>query len=298
MKDISWDDLHMFLRVAEAGGLSGAARALGVSAPTVGRRMLSLERDTGQTLFARSQTGYTLTPEGQALFQRVQGMQAAAVPVQALLQARTETPVVRLSAGTATATFLADRISVLSRPGDGFRLTFMTTEAVLDIAHREIDLGIRNRPAESGNLASRPLGLLRFAPYRSWSVARPEGLDWVAVDPSHARHPAAVWLHAQGHPIGVLASAVATVHALVRAGAGVGIMPCMIADCDPALVRAGPVIEDLTETQHLVMHDDDRHRPELRRVIDRLVRLYRDNADLLAGARPLRGGEEGAADKG
>ena len=287
--DAHWDDLKTALALVRHGTLSGAADALGVTYTTVSRRISRLEESLGQVLFERSQTGYSLTPAGDLLLRRVRAMQAASIPVQELLQSEAETPVIRLSAGTATATFLADKYSLLSRPGDGFRLNFVTTEAVLDIAHREIDLGIRNRPAESGNLASRPLGLLRFAPFRSWSAGQPEAMDWVAVDPRHARHPAALWLHEQGHKVGVLASSVGTVHELVRAGAGIGIMPCLIGDCDPALVRAGPVIEDLTETQHLVMHNDDRHRAPLRRVIDRIVAVYRDNADLLAGERALRG---------
>lgn len=288
MKDMDWDELQIFFHVAETGGLSGAARRLGLSAPTIGRRMLALEQKTGQTLFQRSQTGYLLTDSGTALLNRVRGMQAAAVQVQELLSAEADAPLIRLSAGTATAAFLIDNFQVLQRPGDVFRINFVTTEAVLDIAHREIDLGIRNRPAEKGNLASRPLGLLRFAPYRNRSVTRPELLKWVAMDPAHARHPAALWLHGQDHQIGVLANSVSTVHKLVEAGAGIGILPCMVGDCDPALARAGPVIDDLTETQHLVLHDDDRHRPPIRRLIDRIVKLYGDNAALLAGDRPLR----------
>ncbi|TRW97598.1 LysR family transcriptional regulator [Paracoccus sp. M683] len=289
MKNISWDDLQIFYHVAATGGLSGAARALDLSAPTIGRRMLALEQMTGQALFHRSQTGYALTRAGETLLVKVRAMHAAARPVHDLLGAEAETPLVRLSAGTATAMFLVDRFAALTRPGDDFRLNVITTEAVLDIAHREIDLGIRNRPAETGNLASRPLGTLRFAPYRSWAAPRPELLEWVAMDPAHARHPAAKWLHAQDLPIRAMANTVATLHQLVRAGAGIGVMPCMIADADPALARAGPLIEDLTETQHLVMHDDDRHRPHIRRLIDRIVQVYKDNAELLGGARPLRG---------
>ena len=144
----------------------------------------------------------------------------------------------------------------------------------------------------------RPLGLLRFAPYRSWGVTRPDTLDWVAMDPEHARHPAARWLLQQGVRFSALATSVATVQQLVRAGAGIGVMPCMIGDCDPSLARAGPVIEDLTETQYLVMHNDDRHRAPVRRLIARIVEVYRDNADLLSGKRPLRGGrdEDGTGD--
>lgn len=286
---VAWDDLRLFFHVAETGGLSAAGRRTGLSAATIGRRMLALEQQAGQPLFYRALTGYSLTPVGQALLERVRVMQAAVVPVRELLAAQAETPLIRLSAGTATTMFLADRFNLLQRPGDGFRLNFVTTEAVLDIAHREIDLGIRNRPAETGNLASRPLGTLRFAPYRSYSVSRPELLGWVAIDPAHARHPAAHWLHRQGHTISALASSAATVHTLVGAGAGIGVMPCMVGDSDPRLARAGPIIDELTEQQHLVMHDDDRHHPVMRRLIERIVAVYDDNADLLAGLRPLRG---------
>lgn len=289
MKSPGWDDLQVFFHVARSGGLSAAARELGLSPPTVGRRMLALEQQTGQALFDRGAGGYRLTRAGQAVFGKVQAMQAAALPVQQLLSADAARPMIRLSAGTATAMFLADKIAALWRPDDPFRLTFVTSEEVLNVAHREIQLGIRNRPAEAGNLASRPLGTLRFAPYCSRASTRPEALDWVAMDPDHARHPAAHWVHMQGLPIAIQASTVATLHELIRAGAGRGVIPCMIADCDPALTRAGPVIEDLTETQYLVMHDDDRHQPHLRSVIGRLVRIYRDQADLLAGDRPLRG---------
>ncbi|TJZ81079.1 LysR family transcriptional regulator [Paracoccus hibiscisoli] len=150
-------------------------------------------------------------------------------------------------------------------------------------------MGIRNQPAEAGNLAALRLGILRFAAYRSWSVGNPDLLGWVAIDPAHAKHAAVRWLHVQGHDISVLANSIATVHELVRAGAGIGVMPCMIGDCDPSLARIGPIIDELTEQQYLVMHDDDRHRPPIRRLIERLTKIYHDNAPLLAGERPMRG---------
>ncbi len=286
---LSWDDLEVFFHVAESGGLSAAGRQVGLSPPTVGRRILSLEQRTGQTLFNRAQTGYSLTPEGKSLHERVKLMHAAAVPVQEVLNAATSTPLIRLSAGTATAKFLADKYNLLRRPSDDFRLNFVATEAKMDIAHREIDLGIRNRQPEAGNIASRKLGTLRFAPYRSWSVANPEQQGWVALDPVHARHPAGTWLHRQDHVITAVANSVSTLHELVRAGAGIGVIPCMIADCDPSLCRAGPLIEELTEQQYLVMHDDDRHRAPIRRLIERITTIYHDNRDLLSGQQPLRG---------
>ena len=61
MNGAGWDDLQLFLNVATEGGLSGAALRTGLSAPTIGRRMLTLERTTGRTLFVRSQQGYRLS---------------------------------------------------------------------------------------------------------------------------------------------------------------------------------------------------------------------------------------------
>lgn len=288
MNEVAWDDLKLFLHVAETGSLSGAARQTGLSAATVGRRVLALEQQTGLALFERSQTGYELTVLGVDLMRRVKAMRAAALPVQEMLSGEAAPPLIRISAGTGTAAFLADRFAALSRQGDGFRLNFVTTEAVLDIAHRQVDLGIRNREATSGNLATRRLARLKFAPYRSFSAPEPTG--WVALDPVHARHAAAHWVHREGYQIAALASSVSTVHELIRAGAGIGIVPCMIGDCDPALTRAGAVIDELTEDQYLIMHNDDRHRPVLRRLIARIVQVYRDNRALLAGERALRGG--------
>ncbi|CCE99729.1 hypothetical protein predicted by Glimmer/Critica (plasmid) [Sinorhizobium fredii HH103] len=54
MKVENWEDLRLFLHVAEQGGLAGAAEKTGISAPTIGRRMLALERATGRALFVRA----------------------------------------------------------------------------------------------------------------------------------------------------------------------------------------------------------------------------------------------------
>lgn len=71
MKDVNWDDLKLFHIVASQGGLAGAASLTGISAPTIGRRMLLLERSMGRTLFIRSPQGYRLAPDGVTLLERV-----------------------------------------------------------------------------------------------------------------------------------------------------------------------------------------------------------------------------------
>ncbi|MBY6152268.1 LysR family transcriptional regulator [Vannielia litorea] len=283
----NWDDLRLFFHIAESGGLSAAARETGSSPATLGRRMLALEEALGLQLFVRSRNGYELTPEGQGLLVRVKPMAAAARSLDQWLDAAGNRPAVRISAGTATAAFMADHFTDLWRPEDPFRITFCTTEARLDIAHREVEIGIRNSPPTSGNLASKPLQTLRFAPFRARHMAEPEAAGWVAVDEAHAMHPAARWVLRQPVQVTAWASSVATMHDLVRGCAGIGVMPCFVGDADPRLTRAGPLIDELTERQHLVSHNDDRHRPEIREVYRRISTLFARHAPLLAGERPI-----------
>jgi DNA-binding transcriptional LysR family regulator len=77
------------------------------------------------------------------------------------------------------------------------------------------------------------------------------------------------------------------VNDLIRAGVANGILPCLAGDRDPDLERAGEEIAELRESQWLVMHNDDRHRPDVRTVIDRMVALVTAHAALFAGERPM-----------
>ena len=63
-RTFDWDNLRLFLAVARAGGLGPATRMTGKSAPTLGRRMIELERSLGRELFRRMPRGYELTDEG------------------------------------------------------------------------------------------------------------------------------------------------------------------------------------------------------------------------------------------
>ena len=64
---LNWDELRTFVEVARAGSLSGAARRLGLTQPTVGRHIDALEAALGSTLFTRSPRGLTPTPAALAL---------------------------------------------------------------------------------------------------------------------------------------------------------------------------------------------------------------------------------------
>jgi LysR family transcriptional regulator of abg operon len=59
--------LRMFHEVCRAGSISGAARMLNLSQPSVSAAMAMLEQRLGGPLFERTRTGIVLTPAGEAL---------------------------------------------------------------------------------------------------------------------------------------------------------------------------------------------------------------------------------------
>jgi len=284
MNDMTWDDLRLFYHVAQSGSLAGAAERTGLSSPTIGRRMLDLERATGRTLFVRKQTGYELAPDGQVLLERVMAMRLAAKAIEDWREDVMRLPMVAISAGTWMSRFIADNLGRLWSPADPFRLCFKTAETHVDIGHREADIGLRNQRPASGNLAVRRTNHVAFAPYCALSFDQDRDCNWVALGSDVATTPSARWTLSQPNLwITTWANTPGMLYSLVRGGAGRGVLPCFIGDADPDLVRAGPVIEALSHTMWIVMHDDERNRPEVRTVIDRLVRLNADHSALFNG---------------
>lgn len=292
MKNVSWDDLRIFTHVARGGGLSAAAVELGISPATAGRRMLALEQAMARPLFVRRQSGYGLTAEGRVLLSKTLAMEAGARPIADWLAAEGQRSLVRISAGTWTANFFAENFSKLWRPDDPFRIAFKTTEAKLDIAHREVEIGVRNAQPDNPNLAARRTVEVAQAPYRARNHPHPGREDWVAIAPGEETTRSARWVNAQeGVTFAAWANTPQTLRDLIRAGVGKGLLPCFAGDRDPLLERAGETVEELRESQWLVMHNEDRHRPDVRTVIERMVQVVQAHAPLFSGNRPVGEGQ-------
>jgi DNA-binding transcriptional LysR family regulator len=65
--ETNWDDLRVFLTLARDGTLTTAAKTLGVSHPTVARRVAALEKQIGARLFERRPDRFVPTSAGEAL---------------------------------------------------------------------------------------------------------------------------------------------------------------------------------------------------------------------------------------
>lgn len=265
-RNVDWNDLHLFLAVAQEGGLSPAARTTRRSAATLGRRMLALERSIGRELFVRHDRGYQMTVEGRKLLDALTEIETRIVRLTAA-PGGGERPLVKVSAGTWTTMALLEKLDDITGMPADIRLRFISAENTLDIPHREVVIGFRNHRPTEDSLAGRKLSRVEFAPYAS--AGAPERWIKVLADTQSAR-----WLH---RTIGN--DAVCEVNAprnsldLALAGKGIALLPTFIGDHQKGLQRTGGTIPELAHDQWLVTHQDDRHLPEVRRTIDRLCRV-------------------------
>ncbi|RKE86143.1 LysR family transcriptional regulator [Rhizobium sp. AG855] len=291
MKDIAWDAYQLFIVIARQGGLTAAADATGLSPATLGRRMVELEQRLGRELFLRSQTGYRLTLDGGQLLEQLSELEAASRKVEEWRRGTGGQALVRISLGTWIAWLVAQNMHAIRTERDAFRIDMNVAEQRARLAHRESDIGIRAFEPEEPNLASVAAGEVAYAVYRArnrdWIGAEP----WLAVDTENAVSNYLRWPH-ENKPdrIVVTANRPRSLLDLVRAGAGMAILPCFVGDLDPTLERTGEEIAALRHRQWIVMNNDDRHRREIRIVVDRMAKLLGAHKDLLAGRRPSKTG--------
>jgi DNA-binding transcriptional LysR family regulator len=287
---ISWDDLRLFLDVARLGGLSAATATTRLSAATLGRRVTALERQIGEPLFVRRQTGYELTPAGEQLLLRAEDVEQSMLAVSRWRDGNVGDRVVRVSAGTWTSAFISSHIGEIWQVTDGIRVELVTANEKVDIGRRAADLGLRSaRPTEPG-LAGKRIGTVAHGLYAGRHLINGvEAGMFVGVAGDAANLASARWLMAHhGDRIGVRGNDPHSVRELVAAGAGLSVFPCFAADSDPRLVRVASVITDLTAEQWLVSHHEERHQPEVRRVADRITALMHKHAALFRGEQPHR----------
>ena len=257
-----WDDLRLFLAVGREGGLAAAAALTGKSAPTLGRRMLQLERRLGRDLFRRLPRGYALTDDGQDLLTRAAALESRIQPMIAT-DAERALPLVKVSAGTWVTHILCDRVSDLIG-SDRVRLRFIAADEVLDIGRREAVIGIRNRRPEGIGLAGRRITRVRFAAY----ATSEEVSTWARV---LGDTPSARWL--QETTAGTRTIEVTSPrNALDLAIAGTArvVLPTFIGERFDTLHPVSPPIDELEHDQWLVTHHEDRFLSDVRKVIDRV----------------------------
>jgi len=288
---MDWDDVRIFLAVARHGSLRAAGRALGLSQPTIGRRLASFEATFGgPTLFDRLPEGPRLNAAGEALLSAAEQLESAALALERRRAAGSAAlnGTVRISVGEWAAIFLARSLAAPSARtlAPGITLELVESRETANLARREADLAVRHHPPQGGNLYIAKLGTFGCAVYRRHGS---ESDGWVTYAEEQAHYPTARWvqerLRESGGTVAVRASGMPMQLAAIRAGAGRGVLPCFAADEDSLLERLTPPIPEIAAEYWVIVHRDLRRAACVRAVIDWVRRLFADHRDALSGTR-------------
>lgn len=178
-----WDSYRSFLAVLGEGSLSGAARKLGLTQPTVGRHIQAIEAALGGPLFVRSQRGLSATPKALALQPYAEALQSTA---QALVRAASSQGqeaqgAVRISASDVIAAeVLPFILGPLNERHPGLSFEVEASNHVADLLHRAADIAVRmTRPVQQSLVAVKAgeieIGLFAAEGYLS-RRGRPQSL--------------------------------------------------------------------------------------------------------------------------
>lgn len=294
MEQLKLDDAPVFLAIARTGTLTSAAKQLGTGIATVSRKIERLERALGVPLFARHQSGYKLTDEGEALLPRAEALEEAAqrFRMNAALEAEAIGHV-RL----ATAENLANDIIIpslvdLLRSHPGLTVEVLTDISTSNLHRRDADLAVRMVRPERGNLTVKKIGTLGYGLYGSkeYLEGRPE-TDLNSVSPDRyigwserqQMLPAAQWLERKlrGDAPTIMTSSLLGQVAAAKAGLGLAILPHFLA----LGANLEPVARDigLDQAIWLVVHSDlvSSHRVKI--VADHMAAVIAQNDVRLSG---------------
>jgi DNA-binding transcriptional LysR family regulator len=296
-----WNDLRHFLAVARAGTTLGAARTLGVSQPTVVRRIAALEEACGVGLFDRSPSGYVLTEDGRnvlPLAERIETEVSALANTLAAC-ARKATNSIRLTAPESMVKdFILPALAQFRARYPNAQVQLIATDAKLDLMRGEADVALRagySRP-QDGDLVGRRL------PDPAWTVfgsrsylaeagcpVRPGELNGHALiggEGAIADLPPVRWLAAAAPEAQVVwrANTLTSLHSAVRAGLGLSILPCMIGARDPELVPCFPPPPELDSEMWIVTRPELRDDPCVRALMALIAERLTELAPVTQGA--------------
>ena len=169
----SWDLYRSFRAVAQEGSLSGAARALGLTQPTVARHVDSLEAMLGRRLFVRSQRGLEPTEVARQMLPYADALAATSAALRRAVAAEdgAVSGTVRITASEVVGVErLPPILAAIRRRHPALALELATSNAVEDLLRRDADIAVRMvAPAQEALVARRvgsvEIGLFARADY-------------------------------------------------------------------------------------------------------------------------------------
>ncbi|MFN5409301.1 LysR family transcriptional regulator [Bradyrhizobium sp.] len=278
---MEWSDLRIFLAIAREGTLGAAARRLGLSQPTMGRRLAALEAAVSQTLFQRTAEGFVLTHEGTAVLAHAERMEEEALAFERRLagaQAQLDGFLRISSSDWFGRLMLAPVLAEFGRLHPRVCVELLTDARLYSLPRREADLVFRIRAFDEPEVISRRLLHIPYAVYAPLPGPQAvegdgQGIRVVTMDTAFADMPDARWL-AKRLPKAEVAmrSNNRDVQAMLSAqGAGLAVLPRPLGDATPGLRPVDIGEQPPGRDTYVGYHRDLRRLARLRALLDLVI---------------------------
>jgi DNA-binding transcriptional LysR family regulator len=268
-----WNELKLVLAVARAGGLVGAAAALGIDHSTAFRRLQAIENRFGHQLFERvASGGYQPTTVGARMASAAERMEDEALALARDIAGRDHRLAGRLrvtSSETLAYRILTPLLAAFRDAHPGVVVELIIDNRVLSLTRRETDIALRPLRPKEGDLWGRKLADVGWAVYGTKAYFARNGFPasqkrlgehaLIGWDESVSGIQAAEWIAAAAPPAAIVYRTTSLVNQLEAARAGIGLaaLPCYLGDPEPDLVRALPEpIAELRREMWIVTHSD------------------------------------------
>ena len=290
MNTIDWNLARAFCATADAGSLSAAARAIGLTQPTLSRQVAELETTLGVSLFDRIGKRLVLTEAGLAILEHARAMATAADAMALAAAGKSQEAAgrVTISASDAISAYLLpDIVARIRRTAPKITLAVVASNSISDLRRREADIAVRHvRPTEPeliGQLVRETSA--HFYASKSW-VAR-NGAPGTVAELVEAGmlgfEPAdrfADQLTSAGIPITpdsfrIVSENAVVLWEMVRRDLGIGMMLREIAERTPDIIRLLPDLPGTPVPIWLVSHRELRTSRRVRLVFDTLAEELR-----------------------
>ncbi len=176
---LSWDNLRLFLAVAEAGSFRSAAQLAAVSINTIRTKVERLERQIGAPLVRRSVEGVALTQDGRELLQIARDMRELGRSAERVRDgyAATRGARVRIAATDGLGTFwLLPRLIDRQAESRDLDIELNCEVRTSEILFRDVDIAIQLEPPHCPELVAERIGTLHLLPYASDAYLRKFGV--------------------------------------------------------------------------------------------------------------------------
>ncbi len=278
-----WNDLRIFLAVARSGSALAAARELSLNQTTVTRRMDELEHALGAPLFLRGARGSAITPQGQALLCRAEAVESAALALDGAASRlrRNFSGAIRITAPEAIMSAFIGPLTLRFRVlHPDIRFDYLSAEHRLDLTKGAADIAFRAGDVLEGDtLIQQALPPIFWTLYCSANYegrhGKPVGVEALEGHRilSYSGQMANFALlktfmsHVRPADLAGTSNSVPNMAGMVRAGVGIGVLPCIVGDMSKDLSRCFPPPVDFGAPWWIVTSPEAHELPRVREFI-------------------------------